>query len=298
MTKKSKKIKEISTTVVCILIAVLFFFVVPRYKKPVVVSNNTPASFVGVWTVVGSTNFENSTVVISNQTATGFTFVFDSQSGASSGEWGNYDADTQKFVGSITFDGNTAHYSDDADNSLYHYNDGTFELPCTGDFILSENNTKLNVVTNCAEFYAGFGVSFDGTYTKEATIATTTIETADVFADAPDTYKSFVSLVGNYLSLFNQTIALEDDEESVDSQLGKIMTARFVVPHAYTSSESIIVVGPQNSLWAAVIDWNDIDELSIVRYFTNQSAWKGTLPHVIKDWMRNFSDDTIIYESK
>ena len=296
MSQKINK-KEIVSTIVCFLIAILFFVIIPRYKKPIV-SNTTPAPFVGTWTVVGSTNFENSVVSISNQTATGFTFSFDAQSGADSGSWSNFDEDSKTFVGTMTLGNNTAHYVDDPASPTYHYSDGTKDDPCTADFTLSKNNTTLDVVTNCAEFYAGFGVSFDGTYAKDATIATTTIATADVFAGKSDMYKNFVSLVGNYLDTFNQTVALEDDENSADPQLGNITTATFAVPHAYTEAESIVVLGAHNSMWAAVIDWDDANQKSIVRYFTNQSAWKIKLPQAITDWMANFSDDVIIYESK
>ena len=300
MTPK-KSVKEIILTAICFLIVIFFFFVLPRYRKPAIVSNTNSASvntFVGAWTVVGSTNFENSVVKISNQTATGFTFSFDAQSGADSGSWSNFNQDSKTFVGTMTFGNNSAHYVDDPANPIYHYNDGTKDDPCTADFTLSKNNTTLDVVTNCAEFYAGFGVSFDGTYTKDATIATTTIETSDVFIGNPNLYKNFVSLVGNYLDTFNQTVALEDDENLTDYQLGNITTATFTVPHAYTVSESIVVVGPQNSLWTATLDWDDVNQKSIVRYFTNQSAWKNKLPQIITDWMANFNDDVIIYESK
>ena len=301
--RDKKHVQQLILLVICVVVLAIVFglkFIPKKSVSTVPVSVASMASdFVGTWTIVGSTNFDNSVVTISSPTATGFTFDFNAQSGADSGEWGNYDNDSKSLVGNITFNNNTAHYIDDATNAIYQNDDGTKKSPCTGDFTLSKNNTTLDVSTDCSDVYAGFGVSFDGTYTKNVTIATSTIQTSDIFVNNNEsTYEAFATLVGKYLSVFNQTVALEDDENSTDAQLGDITNASFAVPHAYAESESIVIIGSHDSIWAATIDWDDATQQSLVRYFTNQSAWKDTLPQAIKDWMANFSDDRIVYESK
>lgn len=298
-------IKQIILIVFCFAILIFAVFFVSKFisKKsasvPVVSATLTPSDFVGTWTLVGSTNFDNSVLTISDPTATGFTFDVEAQSGGDSGSWKNYDDDSKSLVGNIALDKNIAHYVDDASNPIYHHDDGTTDAPCTGDFALSDDNATLDLSTDCSDTYAGFGVSFDGTYSKTATVATTTIETSDLFVNNNESmYQAFSNLVGTYIDAFNQTVALEDDESYTDVQLGNITTASFALPHAYAESQSIVVLGSKNSIWAAVIDSDPTSQQSVVRYFTTEPVWKNTLPQVIKDWMANFNDDTIVYESK
>ena len=282
------------------IVLILVLLIAHIYPAPQVqVVAPAPANdFTGTWTREDSNNFDNTVITISDQTATGFTFSIDAQSGANSGEWSNYDTDAKKMVGTISFAPNTAHYTDDPTNVLYKNDDGTMNHACTGDFTLSATDTVLDLNTDCSDLYAGFGGDFSGTFRKDATVQQIQIKDSDLFVAQPDAYKQFATLVGNSLNLFNQTIAVEDNETVADKELGNVTYSSFAVPHAYTELESMVVVGPRNSIWAAVINYDTATNISNVRYFTTESKWKNKVPRIISDWMENFSDDPIIYESK
>ena len=257
-----------------------------------------PSDFVGTWIREDSNNFDNVTLTITNPTETGFTFALDAQSGAHSGTWSNYDQEKKLPVGTLVLSGRTAHYADDPTDSLYQNEDGTVNPPCTGDFVLSGDDAVLTFATNCSEIYAGFGVSFEGTFRKDVTIAQASIKDADVFAEYPGTYAAFAKLVGAHLDTFNQTIAMESNDDYVDPELGDVSGSTFAVPHAFTELESIVITNSHDAVWAAVIDWDDADQQSIVRYFTTEPAWKDKLPKMITDWKQDFDDYPVIYESK
>ena len=282
------------------IILVLVLLIARMYPAPQVQVVTPPPTddFTGTWTREDSNNFDNTVITISDQTATGFTFSMDAVSGADSGEWSNYDTDQKKMVGTISFAPNVAHYTDDPTNPLYKNDDGTTNPACTGDFVLSATDTVLDLNTDCSELYAGFGVDFSGTFRKDAVVQQIQIKDSDLFSTRPDAYTQFATLVGKSLDLFNQTIAVEDNETVTDKELGAVTYSTYAVPHAYTELESMVVVGPRNSIWAAVIDNDATTNISSVRYFTTESKWKNKVPRIISDWMENFSDDPIIYESK
>ena len=281
--------------VLILVLLVARIYPAPHASAPAPVRAN---DFTGVWIREDSNNFDNTVITISNQNMDGFTFAIDALSGADSGMWGNYDSETKKLVGKFSLSTNAAHYTDNADDPIYKNDDGTIDPPCTGDFTLSDDGSTLDLNTDCSNLYAGFGVDFSGTFRKDATVKTIQIKDGDLFGSRADAYTQFTSLVGKNLDLFNQTIALESSDTVTDKELGTVTYSSYAVPHAYTELESIVVVGPHNSIWAAVIDWDSATESSLIRYFTTESKWKNKLPRIIGDWMANFSDDRIVYESK
>ena len=282
----SKNVKEIIIFFVA-TIAILFILVgVARQPKsvPVLVRQDTSLdSFVGTWVRDDSTNFTHAVLTISDPGLHTFKFAVNASDGVDSGSWSNYDDESKSYTGTLAHDGNIVHYT---------------ESECSADFVLSRDSTTLDVDTNCDRAYAGYGVSFSGTFHKDAEIKKVTMSTTHIFAARPDAYQSFVQMTGKYLHLFNQTIASEAYTTYKDHELGAVASSSFFVPHARTQVESIVIVGPKNELWAAVIDWDQKTVKPSVVYFTNQKKWRASMPGMIGEWTSSFGDYPVVYASK
>ena len=268
-------------------IAILFILVgVARGPKstPVFVQSSTSFdSFVGMWIRDDSTNFTHATLTISNPGLRSFAFAVDASDGADSGSWSNYDSETQSYTGTMSRSGNVVHY---------------VESECTADFVLSRDGMTLDVDTDCDRTYAGYGVSFSGTFHKNSTIKKVTMNATQIFATHSEAYSSFAKMVGKYLPLFEQTIANETYVTYQDHELGLVASSSFVVPHARTQVESIVILGPKDALWAAVIDWDEKTAKPSVLYFTNQKKWRASMPGMIGEWMSSFGSYPVVYVSK
>jgi hypothetical protein len=304
MLKLTKTINFLyGTLLITVVGAGIVFWILSKIDQSypeITATNTTPSSvsdWQGHWILVGSDQFSGSDMTVSSLTKTGFTFDISSSDGGDSGEWTNYQVNQStgknEIVGTMSIEGDVAHYTDDPTNAFKDINAGK---PCTGTFTLSNDGVSLFVKTNCDQYYAGNGVYFDGTYRKDVK----TLDTADLrqlyaFKANPQSYSVFTSLVGNTLKTFNNNDMQEDQIDDLDGFGASV--SGIAVAHLYTENESIIMVAPNNQIWAATIDW-DAQNNQKVDYFTNVPAWKNKLPKTIKAWMANFNEYPVVYENK
>ncbi len=139
--------------------------------------------------------------------------------------------------------------------------------------------------------YAGMGVWYSGKYINaklpSAKGQPETLLSLGIF-DTPYQDSLFRELVGDNYDLFVNSTQLSSETEDLDS-LHTTVTASGV-RGLFTSMENIIMIDKANTIWAAVIDGNE------VLYFTNSSAYKNKLPQTIEDWRESFKEYEVVYK--
>lgn len=165
---------------------------------------------------------------------------------------------------------------------------------CTATFALAPDNQAIHIDTDCQD-PAGTQPLLSGDYYKDGTVRQITLADTALFSINASARDAFVSLVGEYVPVFERTMMQEEHTPDLDGL--KADVTAFSVVHAYTEKESIIMIAPDNKIWAAVIDWDEAKQHSIVRYFTNVAAWKHKLPKTIEAWRSTFTSHTVIYQN-
>ncbi len=225
----------------------------------------------GTWIGTASGPFNNYELTISNKTDKSFSFDLTSQNGAATGE----------VTGSATL-------KDNKSGAKFTATDKT--LPCTIEFSFGTSTIKISDIDNtCAENYAGANASFDDEYSKTFKVPAASVSGA---FKSKTNFEAFKKLVGTSIKLFNDTSQIATDDVSIDPFNAHVTT--YGVQGLYTISESIIMEGQKGMIYAAVIDPNK----DTVYYFTNDPAYKSTLPDTIENWRSRFADKKIIYQSK
>ena len=288
--------KASSVLILVIFLVVMYFLVKNHYHKNTILNSKistqekSQSVWEGDWILNDSNNFNYSEIKIKHSDIDPNSFIFniDAQNGANSGTWSN--EEDGKVTGTLIVKGVVATYSDE----LEKQDDGTMAPICTATFKLSTDEKTLSLDTNCDQLYAGYGVYFGGDYQKDNKIKNVALQDVDIFKNNSSAYTAFNSLVGDYAKNFTGTLMLQNDEKDLDGFKASVVS--LAVGHAYTELESIIMVTPDNKIWAATIDWDDVKKESVIRYFTNVSQWKKRLPKTIDSWRTGFKDYKVIYE--
>lgn len=136
---------------------------------------------------------------------------------------------------------------------------------------------------------AGFGVSYNGDYTRGDSKDTLNeyVPNGRKIFNNESQETIFKELVGNYYIDFLNTTQVKETATDIDGF--KATVHYFAVKHMYTLMESIIIIDSSNKIWAAVIDGENL------YYFTNSQKHKKSLPKTINKWRSDFSDYPIIY---
>ena len=307
---KSKKIDFLyGILIITLLGAGIVFWVMPKIYQSYpytlllealhsVHPSSTP-SWEGQWVSVGSTQFSGSGITISSLKKSGFVFHAVGTDGGDVEVWTNSTTDQitgkNTVSGTMSIDDNMADYKDSIPSAPPSDPNDEPTMPCTATFTLSADGASLVVKTDCSEYYAGDNVDFNGTYRKDIKIPNVDLRQLYAFKANPQSYSTFTDLVGTNLETFQDNDMTEAPLTDTDN-FGASVSA-IVVAHLETSNESIIMVAPGNQIWAATTDINKAGNARVL-YFTNVPAWKAKLPKTIKQWMRNFNQDPIVFENK
>lgn len=244
----------------------------------------TIAPWQGTWVRRDGTNFDAAelTIAQSPRVPSGAVFHLKVSHGADVNILTNSN-DTQSPIGTFSIKGSTAKYTSTSPS-------------CTATFSLSPDHQVLHIDSTCSDPTAAApAISFTGDYHKDGTVRQITLADTALFATNTSLRDTFVSLVGEYVPVFERTMMQEEHTADLDSL--KADVTAFSVVHAYTEKESIVMVAPGNKIWAAVIDWDEAKQHSIVRYFTNVAAWKHKLPKTIEAWRATFTSHTVLYQN-
>jgi uncharacterized protein len=231
--------------------------------------------FVGVWERRDPTGFEPSQLTVRQESPGAFNFSFTASNGARSGE----------FTG----------LAQKSSNSSARY---AGDLRCEIRFARIDHKEEqvLNVSElGCSDF-AGVGVSLAGEYTRAAGEAEAVAAPEKLFLKNGEQNTAFRALVGEDYPLFLDTAHVVSDLPDEDG-FGSTVQA-FVVRSLSAVSESIVMIGKNGELWAAVIEPVDgSTDRPRVRYYTNQEGWRNRLPITIESWRKGFKDNSILFVS-
>lgn len=139
--------------------------------------------------------------------------------------------------------------------------------------------------------YAGVGVEYSGIYKNTRLIhqakQTRTLLDLQIF-NTPEQDSIFKELVGTSYDLFVKSTQLTTNLDDVDSLHATVSASG--VRGMYTYMENIIMIDSANTLWAAVINDNQ------VLYFTNSESYQKQLPKTIDAWREGFNNYEVIYK--
>ncbi|MEL4105367.1 hypothetical protein AAFA46_00815 [Oscillospiraceae bacterium WX1] len=206
----------------------------------------------GEWNRKNSGLFDDSTLVIYNETKTSFDFQISAYFG---GHMGFFD-------GTATISGNTAICTQDDTGAVI-----TMKLK-NGDIELDANKE--------ADGYGGAGVTFEGTYTKDEPPEFTLLNTGYVSSKAQE--DTFKALVGADAELFLNTAQIKDDLEDLDGYHATCYHWWVIGLAGY--NESVVMFLPDGTICAAVLD----PGTEIVKVYTNSPAIKS-VPKTIQAWI-------------
>ncbi|MBH1941384.1 hypothetical protein I5677_10815 [Mobilitalea sibirica] len=208
----------------------------------------------GTWNRQGDTEFNGSELTITLQEDNLFEFSFDAYNGSHIGM-------TKGVVG---LKNDQAVFQDDE----YGY---TIEFHIIEDVLSVKTTDFIGVM--------GIGVTIDGDYKKRVQEKTgTDFIQLGVFSDNSQ-LEAFKDLVKEDYELFQSVYQLCYQTEDLDGFMAQVFTGG--VRGLSAVMEGIIMVGPEHTFWAALIDGD------VVRYYTN-SSHKDTLPVTIDWWRRDF----------
>lgn len=229
------------------------------------------AIWAGEWERMNTGRFNSATLVIYDETKSGFNFQLDAFSGANMG-----------FLdGSAVIDGVTARYYDETTGAeiLFGMKDGLVDLTA---------NTEANA-------QCGMGVAFDGIYTKDGLPEDTLLTQGYVATKAAD--DAFRAMAGGSYELFLNTAQLRYEEEELDGFGAKVYS--WMVRGFAGSNESIVMFLPDGKLCAAVI----YPEKNIFMVYTD-ADYITSVPKTISSWINEkqeimglSSDDSVIFKN-
>jgi hypothetical protein len=184
------------------------------------------AVWAGEWHRMDTGCFDSATLAIFNETNSSFEFQLDAFSGSHMG-----------FVdGKALIDGKTAIFKDKDTSAELTFSlaGGLLEVVSGGDI----------------SYYAGMGVAFDGSYTKEALPEETLL--AQGYLGSEEQEDAFRAMTGKDYELFLNTAQLGYEEEDRDGFGAQVY--RWTVRGLSGYAESIVMQLPDGGLCAAVLD--------------------------------------------
>jgi hypothetical protein len=235
--------------------------VVPSADMPGIPQN---AVWAGEWKRMKTGRFNSATLVILNETTTGFDFQIDAFSGANMG-FAN---------GTATVAGNSAHYEDSETGAELSFNISSNTMELTANDAANEQN--------------GMGVCFDGFYSKGALPEDTLLSLGFVATQAQE--DAFKAMVGDDYELFLNTANICTDKDDLDG-LGAVVTMWWV--HGFGDYyESMLMVMPDGGLCAGVID----NDNTVIKVFTDDSEITS-VPKTIQAWISGFDEMRIEFHN-
>lgn len=225
------------------------------------------SNFQGSWQRVNPSGFEPSLLIIERETLKGFSFSISAENGVRSG----------------TFHGDASRLSPE----IAKY-DG--DISCQLEFRRAGAHELSLIESGCNDI-GGVGVTFGGRYVRDGTKQEQSVRD---FINVPKVNELFRELVGDYYPLFLSTAHLSSSLPVRDAL--RVTANSFVVRGLSTVRESILMIGTEGELWAAVIQPVDGENLTPkVLYFTNQPEWRERVPDTIHEWRKGFSTYPLIY---
>ncbi len=235
----------------------------------------------GEWVRIDSTNFDQSILEISNVTEEGFNFSIEAVNGNMGSIGVNMEEGKDEPVTAF-INGNTAKFTYKFDEEFDE------EKPCIVNFAQLQEGV-LEVNESGCDYFKGNAVYFGGNYKRGGSILEITTKSTDLFSGKEEAYKEFTKLVGAYIKDFDGTVGIEweDYDEALKADIGN-----FFVPHN-AMTKSIIIIGPNNKIWAAFSNWPEGEDDMVIQYFTNVPEYKNKIPTKIKEW--NNDNYKVIY---
>lgn len=216
----------------------------------------------GEWTWLEGTQFGESSLTIENVTSAGFNFDISASSGAHTGQ----------IEGTAVKNGAQAIFTDD-------------EVKCEVRFSRKGDRLLVSTSSECSRM-GGMGVMFAGEYAKgNLAPRTATLTELGVLASNV-TEQAFAALVGNDYQLFVSSFQLRSDDDDQDGLGTKVASGS--VRGLSTFMEAIVMSRADGTILAAVID----DD--VVKYFSNDAAFKTKLPKTIDAWRERFAAKKVI----
>lgn len=215
------------------------------------------AIWAGEWKRMDTGRFGSATLVVFNETKSGFEFQMDAFSGAHMG-----------FInGTAVIDGTTAYFKD---------------KDTTAALVFSMKNDLIDVVSKGEiYYYAGANVVFDGSYTQKKLPEDTLLNMGYVPDEARDV--AMHAMTGEDYELFLNTAQIRGDREDIDG-LGAEVFNWWVNGFA-GSNESIVMFLPDGKLCAAVID----PERNAFKVYTN-AEYITAIPETIWSWIADLQE--------
>jgi uncharacterized protein len=225
-------------------------------------SGSVPGGWGGEWTRLGSRAMDGASLTVKNVSSRQFDFQLSAFSGSHTGE----------VEGSAQVT--------DAVHAEYQDQEG-----CHLAFLLSGEKIAVSASEGCF-YHAGAGVFFDGDYGRGQLAASEpTLQDYGILT-APQE-QAFKQLVGKDYPLFAETFQLINEEQDLDGLQARVYSAG--VKGMFTLMEAILMVCPDGSLLAAVIDDDK------VKYFSSHPQYKTRLPKTIEQWRSRFSDKAVVF---
>jgi hypothetical protein len=211
----------------------------------------------GEWKRMDTGRFGSATLVIFNETKSGFEFQMDAFAGAHMG----------MIDGTAVIDGTTAHFKD---------------TDTTAELVFSLKNDLIDVQSKGEiTYYAGANVVFDGRYTQKELPDDTLLNMGYVPDEAHD--DAMRTMTGEDYELFLDTAQIREDREDIDG-LGAEVFNWWVFGFS-GSNESIVMFLPDGRLCAAVID----PKLTEFKVYTN-AEYITAIPETIWAWIADIQE--------
>jgi hypothetical protein len=173
------------------------------------------------------------------------------------------------------------------------------EEPC--HLVFEHKGSFIQLTQESSNFACGFGARASATgkferdfVERKATLSVGSGE-EDVFPSQAlhGAFKSFVGDKNYDTFAFNMQFKEKSASDPKDG-LNAIVVTGFV-QGLFTSNEAIIIVGKTGKFWAATIDFDQLNNEPLVRYFTNSDKFKQHLPKTIESWREGFKDYRVIF---
>ncbi len=249
----------------------------------------TADSWNGEWVREGSISGYFAKLTIKDATDKSLSYYLDSVEGGhvcnvSNGEEMNFEKAT--IVGDVAI---SQPYSDNGD--LNNVLDPTYMMKLVKD-------KDIITITESSEsgeggYYCGVGATIVGRYVRNGKIKETTFDDIITWANADNDIKITAAekqaitklILSGYLQRFVENMGALSLTQNQKTK-NKILTG--FVPGVASFMEAIIVVGPKNKVWAAVVDGER------VLYFTNVAKDYAKPPAAINDWRKGFAGKPVV----
>ena len=146
---------------------------------------------------------------------------------------------------------------------------------------------RVSVATRNCMSMGGMGVTFEGDYGRgEPPAPSPTLSELEILAPGV-TEQAFAALVGKDVELFVSTFSMFGSLEDLDRFGAKVMGG--FVRGFPGEREAIVMSRSDGRIYAAVIDGD------VVKYFSNDPAFRTKLPDTIERWRQDFADLKVVF---